>query len=62
MGRRGLWVGVRLGPVVVGSRVGGRRRRRQYRQYRPGVAPLRQDNVRFMFREMRRRKAARQSS
>jgi hypothetical protein len=56
MSRRGLFVGVRLGPVVLGGKVGGRGRQRQYR---PGVHPLKQDNVRFMLMEMRRRKTGR---
>jgi hypothetical protein len=54
MGRRGLRIGIGIGPVGVSGRVGGRGRRRQYR---PGVHPLKQDNLRYMFREMRRRKA-----
>lgn len=52
MGRRGLRVGIRFGPFGVSGQVG----RRRQRQYKPGVHPMMQDNIRFMFREMRRRK------
>ena len=53
MGRRGLRVGIRFGPVGISGQVGGRRKQRQYK---PGVHPMMQDNIRFMFREMRRRR------
>lgn len=55
MARRRLFLGVRIGPVIVGGSVGGRRRRRQYR---PGVHPMMQANLRYAFMEMRRRRAA----
>lgn len=60
MARRRLFLGVRIGPVIVGGSTGGRRRRRH--QYQPGVHPMRQDNVRYMFREMHRRRAERVGS
>jgi len=64
MARRRLWVGVRIGPFILGGRVGGRRRRAgggnyRRRQYRPGVHPMMQDNLRFAFREIARRRAER---
>jgi hypothetical protein len=55
MGRRGLRIGIGIGPVDVSGRVGGRRRR----QYRPGVHPMKQDSLLNMFREMGRRRAQR---
>ncbi len=57
MARRGLFVGIRLGPLVVGGRIGGHRQRQ--RQYRPGAHPMMQPTVRYAIREMRRRRAGR---
>ena len=56
MARRGLFVGIRLGPLILGGRVGGRRRRRPYQ---PGAHPMKQPTVRYAIREMRHRRAVR---
>jgi hypothetical protein len=56
MSRRGLFVGIRLGPLSIGGRVGGRKPKRHYQ---PGAHPMMQPTVRDAFREMRRRKTGR---
>ncbi len=58
MARRRLFIGVRVGPVIVGGSTSVGRRRRP-RQYQPGVHPMMQDNLRYAFREMRHRRAQR---
>lgn len=63
MARRRLWLGVRIGPFIIGGSVGGRRRAvRRVRQYRPGVHPMMQDSLQHSIREVARRRAERRGS
>ena len=55
MARRRLFLGVRIGPVIVGGSTSGRRRRR----YQPGVHPMMQPSILAAIRETGRRHSGR---